>query len=764
MHPVALEALVVTFLPTPDRNASPPPLARPRPCPGPLLRSCPRPHPNPFTLSPDVRPGPGRAGVRAFPLIAFIPLVFSLAIKPALAEGPGSAPPPASAASGPALPLPVVTVTATKREQSLASFIGAATVVDAGTLDDRQVLNTLDLARVLPGVQMDYSGSLLFPTISVRGITSAQDFYNPALTLYVDGIPQLPVFTAQALIDVDRVELLKGPQGTLYGRSAQGGVLDIVTRQPDATPALRLRAGLASRGGFQLQGEARGPLVDGLLYGSLAVGRTRQPGQLTHPVTGEDGIGGVASSHGRARLRLAPAGAPWELGLSVMRDCATASQDAYLPFDALDSRTAAVQPGMPAAFARFHQRRCGDQQALTARHDLGAWQLSGVMAWQGVDIERGFPFGPYASRQPEQWRQNVQEVRLASKGPGRAWDAVFGLYRQAVNQSRTFVNDLQPMGMNVTTSGSHNGSESLAAYGDATWHLGSRLDLSAGLRLSRDEARTRFAGTSMDMTYAMQPFSGAATTKGNHVLGRLSAGYALDPQWQVYGTLAQGYKPGGFNLAPTSPADARPFDKEESTSLELGARHVGTRLRASVALYRIDTRDAQLYSSDALGYQSLSNVGDTRSTGVEFELEWALSRRWTVGAAGFVNRARFERFDDPSCSGCADHRVPLTPANGLMASLRGELPWGAGLLRPGIAIRRVGSQYFDTANRLAQSAYTLVDTRLGWQLRDDLELTLFVNNLGDRRYRTYAFSGASLGNFAQLGSGRTAGVTLSWAY
>ncbi|WZB74733.1 Plug domain-containing protein [Achromobacter insuavis] len=125
-----------------------------------------------------------------------------------------------------------ITVTASKQEQSLRDLNGAAVVVPAEALQAAQVDNTMQLSRVLPGVQMSSSGSLLYPIISVRGITSAQDFYNPALTVYVDGVPQLPTFTSQLLTDVDRVELLKGPQGTLYGKSAMGGVLNIVSRQP----------------------------------------------------------------------------------------------------------------------------------------------------------------------------------------------------------------------------------------------------------------------------------------------------------------------------------------------------------------------------------------------------------------------------------------------------------------------------------------------------------------------------------------------------
>ncbi|WP_312754922.1 TonB-dependent receptor plug domain-containing protein, partial [Escherichia coli] len=88
----------------------------------------------------------------------------------------------------------------------------------------------------LPGLNIEKSGNMLFSTISLRGVSSAQDFYNPAVTLYVDGVPQLSTNTIQALTDVQSVELLRGPQGTLYGKSAQGGIINIVTQQPDSTP------------------------------------------------------------------------------------------------------------------------------------------------------------------------------------------------------------------------------------------------------------------------------------------------------------------------------------------------------------------------------------------------------------------------------------------------------------------------------------------------------------------------------------------------
>lgn len=676
-------------------------------------------------------------------------------------------PPPADDTTSQTVTSPPVTVTASKRDQSLDSINGAVVVVEQSAVEGAQITNTLELARVLPGVQMSSSGSLLFPIISVRGITSAQDFYNPALTVYVDGIPQLPVFASQTLLGVERVELLKGPQGTLYGKSAEGGVLNIVTRQPDNEPRLHLRGGIASRDGYLAQGEAAGPLIKDLLYGSVSLAAVSTPGDLTNPVTGDDHQGGVRSGAGSARLRLAPAGAPWEMGVALARDCARASQDAYVPYDDIDNRTAYILPGMPEAFADFRQRRCGNSQTLSGRYDFGQWRLTMVAAWQDVDIEREFPIGPYFSRQPEDWQQNVQELRLATHAPGRRWDAVFGLYHQDVDQSRTYINDLKvPLAINALTTASSNESRSLAAYGDVTWHATTALDLSAGLRVSRDKAQTQFAGSALDfMTFMPVAFSGSGKTDGDNVLGRLSAGYRIDPSWRVYANVAQGYKPGGFNLAPSSAVDAQAFDEERSVSYEIGARFERESVRGALALYRIDVTDAQLYSRDVTAYQHLSNVGDTRSTGVEFSGEWDVTRHWTLGVSGFVNDASFRSYDDDlGCADCSGNDVPFAPRYGLTLSVKGNIPTRAGSLRPQIAIRRVGAHYFDIANMLEQDAYTLVDAALAWQVHHRVEVALYAHNLTDRDYRTYGFSGGPLGDFAQVAPGRTLGLTLAYDY
>ncbi|AHV91671.1 tonB-dependent Receptor Plug domain protein [Bordetella holmesii ATCC 51541] len=235
-------------------------------------------------------------------------------------------PVPAALADTPAQ-LDAVTVTASKRDQKLDSINGAAYVRSSDALAANQVENTLQLG----------------------GVTSAQDFYNPALTIYVDGVPQLPVAASQQLLDVDQVELLKGPQSTLYGRSALGGVLNIVTRQPDNETHVRASAGVASRDGYLFKAGASAALVEDMLYGSVSLATSDAPGRLSNPITGSDGVGGSSTNAGAAKLRLAPAGSPWEIGLAVSGECTRARQDAYVPFDDPGAGQAYVMPGFRPA-------------------------------------------------------------------------------------------------------------------------------------------------------------------------------------------------------------------------------------------------------------------------------------------------------------------------------------------------------------------------------------------------------------------------------
>ena len=140
------------------------------------------------------------------------------------------------------LQLNAITVSANKRPETYGRVNASLTIRTAEELAAAGVTRVQDLEKVVPGLVIRMRGNRAYTSFSMRG-ASAPDFYNPAIQVYVDGIPQDPAYFTQALLDVERVEVLRGPQGTLYGKNAQGGIINVITRQPGKAASIECGAG-----------------------------------------------------------------------------------------------------------------------------------------------------------------------------------------------------------------------------------------------------------------------------------------------------------------------------------------------------------------------------------------------------------------------------------------------------------------------------------------------------------------------------------------
>lgn len=511
-------------------------------------------------------------------------------------------------------------VTASKQSSRSASANNvSSTVVSAPELSDAGVTASDKLPRVLPGLNIENSGNMLFSTISLRGVSSAQDFYNPAVTLYVDGVPQLSTNTIQALTDVQSVELLRGPQGTLYGKSAQGGIINIVTQQPDSTPRGYIEGGVSSRDSYRSKFNLSGPIQDGLLYGSVTLLRQVDDGDMINPATGSDDLGGTRASIGNVKLRLAPDDQPWEMGFAASRECTRATQDAYVGWNDIKGRKLSISDGSPDPY----MRRCTDSQTLSGKYTTDDWVFNLISAWQQQHYSRTFPSGSLIVNMPQRWNQDVQELRAATLGDARTVDMVFGLYRQNTREKLNSAYDMPTMPYLSSTG--YTTAETLAAYSDLTWHLTDRFDIGGGVRFSHDKSSTQYHGSMLG-----NPFGDQGKSNDDQVLGQLSAGYMLTDDWRVYTRVAQGYKPSGYNIVPTAGLDAKPFVAEKSINYELGTRYETADVTLQAATFYTHTKDMQLYSGP-VGMQTLSNAGKADATGVELEAKWAVCARLVMG-------------------------------------------------------------------------------------------------------------------------------------
>ncbi|HDP7708505.1 TPA: siderophore yersiniabactin receptor FyuA [Escherichia coli] len=633
-------------------------------------------------------------------------------------------------------------VTASKQSSRSASANNvSSTVVSAPELSDAGVTASDKLPRVLPGLNIENSGNMLFSTISLRGVSSAQDFYNPAVTLYVDGVPQLSTNTIQALTDVQSVELLRGPQGTLYGKSAQGGIINIVTQQPDSTPRGYIEGGVSSRDSYRSKFNLSGPIQDGLLYGSVTLLRQVDDGDMINPATGSDDLGGTRASIGNVKLRLTPDDQPWEMGFAASRECTRATQDAYVGWNDIKGRKLSISDGSPDPY----MRRCTDSQTLSGKYTTDDWVFNLISAWQQQHYSRTFPSGSLIVNMPQRWNQDVQELRAATLGDARTVDMVFGLYRQNTREKLNSAYDMPTMPYLSSTG--YTTAETLAAYSDLTWHLTDRFDIGGGVRFSHDKSSTQYHGSMLG-----NPFGDQGKSNDDQVLGQLSAGYMLTDDWRVYTRVAQGYKPSGYNIVPTAGLDAKPFVAEKSINYELGTRYETADVTLQAATFYTHTKDMQLYSGP-VGMQTLSNAGKADATGVELEAKWRFAPGWSWDINGNVIRSEFTNDSELY----HDNRVPFVPRYGAGSSVNGVIDTRYGALMPRLAVNLVGPHYFDGDNQLRQGTYATLDSSLGWQATERMNISVYIDNLFDRRYRTYGYMNGSSA-VAQVNMGRTVGI------
>ncbi len=219
-----------------------------------------------------------------------------------------------------------ITITATKRAQEIGKVDSSVTVVTGEELAQRGVRTVDDLPKVFPGVSMGNRGNRVYSNVTVRGISSP-DYFNPTVQVYVDGVPQLPSSFAQMLTDVERVELLRGPQGTLYGANAYGGVINIITKRNDANRFYVETNISLDEPSLEIGGTAA--VVPDALYFDYASSFRHFSGDIDDATTGKDDINTSNNGYGRATLRYAPTGGDFDAAFSYSKEKLLSHEELY---------------------------------------------------------------------------------------------------------------------------------------------------------------------------------------------------------------------------------------------------------------------------------------------------------------------------------------------------------------------------------------------------------------------------------------------------
>lgn len=610
-------------------------------------------------------------------------------------------PVPAGTAAANGSQLETVTVTTRRREESSQDVPTPMSVVSGQNLETQRVYRIQDLQQLVPSVNVAYMHARQ-SSVSIRGLGNnpASDGLEGSVGLYIDNVylgrPGMAVFD---LMDIEQLEVLRGPQGTLFGKNTTAGVINISTRAPSFTPERSIETSVGEDGYFQTKGTISGPLND-QLAGRFSAYRTRSDGDIKNEYDGHDLNGGSREGF-RAQLLFKPNedfNLRW-IGDYNEEDSSAGTRVLYNTGPTIngvnlyESRASAA--GATLVNGRHRKVNLDNDQHVTV-HQGGTsveanWTLPSEFTLTSVSSYRFWNFTPrnddglnvpasYNAGVSVEDKQYSQEFRLASP-KGEFFDYVVGAYyfgSDLDNKSFAYYGPQAdiwngtPAGAlaNVTSVGKgHIKTDSFALFAQGTWHLSERLDFTAGVRGTYEEKN---ASVSRNAPLGGVTVAGAAANARRGRAGAYDSGdlnqYSSSPSGLLnlryritddvlgYATLSHGEKSGGVNLAvgsaPTAGADSLLIGTERANNAELGFKSTlwdhRLQLNANVFWTQVNAYQTNAYDA-ANRVQYLTNAGSVRSRGIEFESTVVPLRGLTLNFNGSYNDVSYLSYKDAPC-------------------------------------------------------------------------------------------------------------------
>lgn len=682
-----------------------------------------------------------------------------------------------------------VVVTASKRPEMLQAIPMSVAVVSGDNLKNSNINSLEDIQRAVPSVSFADNSSSDNTSMSIRGIGAritgaGASAIEPSVATVVDGVVLgRSAMSLSNFSDVERIEVLRGPQGTLFGMNASAGVVNILTKDPSDEFNGDLGVSYGSYRESKINGAVSGPLIDNILLGRLSFFTQKRDGYVHNIFDGryfnDDDQAGY-----RGKLAILPRDTT-KILLNVdfgdrVRQCCVAVIIDSTHNDPVSRHYQDSTSGRNSeAYNGTGILKTSDKNkgvSLQWDEDLGYAQLTSISAYRSwknsstnqVSIPSPFPPTPLAISSNDQY-QLSQELRLASP-VGETIEYVGGvfIFKQRLKTSQRQVFDLSSNGLPFALDSHRNNkidTLNYAGFGEATFHLTNSVSLIGGARWTHTKLDMDLVGLPPDPlalpSHPAIPVAGTLYNVGrtedsvtaSNWSGRGGVRWKITPENMIYGAISRGFKGPAFNAATGNGASQR-VDPERSTNYEFGwkSQFLDRRLRTNVSLFYTDFRDFQAVGFINAGtiqiQQVLLNASKMQSKGAELELEAIPIEGLSLNFnASYVN-AIYKDFQNAPCptgQSCPNNLQDLSGR-----SLPGQPKWSFnggsqyiislpnkpfdGFVRANISWR--GRVIWDpNGSRLTEEgAYSLIGGAFGIEDKENkYKFTVFGNNLTNER-------------------------------
>lgn len=651
-----------------------------------------------------------------------------------------------------------IMVEARQWREDVQRIPGSVDVLSADELENPLWDGVVAVPKVSPNVQVEQSS--VQTRVVMRGMTSANTALQDPVGYFVNDVA-LPAGASQApqFFDVGQMEILKGPQGSLYGRNTESGALKVSTQDPDWAPTAWASLAPSFKDGTHgrepavvAAGRVSGAVIDGKAAASLAL-RTESSDGVYRNLSDGASDGGKADRWTLSGGVVLRAGPDTDVTLkSVVEQSDTGKQRMrYL-----------TGPYATGRYTTNYSTQSWDDamtaiQSAKIEHRFDGATLTAITGWTHfdrdfqMDLDTG-PLNTLPTLLSHQDDSLSQEIRLASPDQDSPIRWLGGLYAYREWTDLDYRSGTPRVGRLTEID-----QTGLAGFGQVEIGLTERLRAGVGSRVEwiRQQGNQTLATARGSSAYD-------GTLEQITLLPRFTLSYDLQPGTMLYGSYARGYLPGGYNYSMATGADSFTYDPEYSWTAEVGVkgRFAEDRLGAGLAFFHTVTTDKQILDLVPGGTQTITNAARAEIYGVEASADARLSERWTTFATAGLQHAEATSYTANVSQGgtlvatdLSGNRLPMAASATYSLGLRydeGEGWFGQG------SVNGSSPYYFDSQNSLKQSSFATMDAEIGYRFAS-VEVSLWASNIFNENVYGRAVS-APAGIIAEDGAPREVGL------
>ena len=600
-----------------------------------------------------------------------------------------------------------ITVTAQKTEENVQEVPISMSVFDELYIEDSKIESIQDVASHTSNFALqDKSGGIFTPTI--RGISNSLPFScagSQSVSVIIDGIP---VSSAQGynltLMDIERIEVLKGPQGTLYGKEAEAGVINVITKKPDNEIRGKIGVELGEDSKRQYALSVSGPIVKDKFYVGLSAKHYEKDGFIKNTL-----LGGYTNDnendYGRVHLRYTPTN-DFEISLiSSILKYDNGNLDYVYPYTPGDISMSTDVQGYDKSSTTSH--------ALKVSYDINDYFLESITTYRNIKSDALHDYSFYDYNYQREDDKYSQEFRLSHSSGFFKW--VAGVYADTneIDDSSNIVN--------MSSDPSTTEGDSLGVFIHTEYAINDKFSFISGVRYDKDNKEYEKSDEKLEFS-------------DDEISPKVSLKYQYNQNSMYYATISKGYRAGGI-YARAADGHSKYYETETLWNYEVGAKNTffDNRLvvNSSIFYMKIDDMQVRVSPDDRPDESYVANAAKATSKGFEIGLNAKLTNSLELfGAFGYTD-STFDEYRDSNGDYSGNKNVYAPDYNyNIGVQYRAEQGYFAR-----VDLNGYGRTYLDIANECSRDPYILVNAKIGYE-QESYDIYLYGKNIFDEEYHS----------------------------